>query len=210
MTQLEPVIQNNRDRPKIYIDDALGILIERIKKGTTYDIDIIEIGCMRSSLNHDINNISHPCCNDGHSTYLFAKTGLKCYSVDISLDHVMKAKESCSDFNNIKIIAEDAITYAGYTFNKKIRIGLLFLDAWDLDLVDSALKHLEFYNIIKNNINDDCLILIDDTDLLYDQNSRQYYKDNSCLAGKGKLLIPELINDGYKIFFNGRQTLLGK
>lgn len=38
------IVQNDRDRPKPYIDKALDILFKKRKSGINYDIDILEIG----------------------------------------------------------------------------------------------------------------------------------------------------------------------
>ncbi len=203
------VDQDKRDRPKGYIDKALDILAGR---NIAHDIDILEIGCMRSVLTHHPDILDYQCCNDGHSTFLFARTGLKVVSVDIDPDHVKSAMLSCEKFDNTNHLTMDAIDFARSfaASNPPQTIGLLFLDAWDLELPDSADKHLEFYNIVKNCLNDDCLILIDDTDLWYDQEDREYYPSDTPLTGKGRLLIPQMCRDGYEIVFHGRQTLLRK
>lgn len=100
----------------------------------------------------------------------------------------------------------DAIDFA----EKKpmAQYDLIYLDAWDVDWPECAEKHLEFYKTAKDRINEKCLILIDDTDLYYNHYKREYFPDPECLSGKGKLLIPELLKDGYEIVFKGRQTLL--
>jgi len=200
-----PVIQNERDRPKPYIDKALNILFKNKNK---FDIDIVEIGCMRSELTHNVDITDYECCNDGHSTYLFARTGLLVVSIDINRIHLNNAIKSCKQYENIEYIEEDAIKWAK-EFIENTTIGLLFLDAWDVDLPESAEKHLEFYNLIKP-LNDDCMILIDDTDLYWDADKKEFFYDKECLSGKGRLLIPQLLKDGYSITFKGRQTLLEK
>lgn len=201
------VEMDKRDIPIKYINDAINLLAE-VKKNKLFDIDILEIGCMRSELNHDIDNAICQGCCDGHSTYLFARTGWRVESVDINQSHIDRAKKSCGHFPNIKFIKKDAIEYAKPMWNLRQQIGLLFMDAWDLELPDSAEKHLEFYNLKKRFLYDGCMILIDDTDLWYDQEKKEYFHDEECLSGKGKLLIPELIKNGYEVVFKGRQTLL--
>jgi len=199
--------QNKRDRPKPYIDRALDLLFKRY----SFYIGVLEIGCMRSKLTHHVDITDYECCNDGHSTYLFARTGWYIISVDNNENHIANAEKSCSDFDAVEFVNMDAIEYAKKNLDIfKEEIGLLFLDAWDVDLLGCAEKHLEFYNTIKPVLNDDCLILIDDTDLYYDHEKKEFFPDETSMGGKGKLLIPELIKNGYEIVFNGRQTLLRK
>ena len=197
--------QNKRDRPKPYIDRALDMMW---KSGKIYNEIILEIGCMRSVLTHHVDITAYECCNDGHSTYLFGRTGSRVISVDNNPAHIANAKKACERFGNIIFKEADAIEHIKKLENCTAYFGLLFLDAWDVDLPDCAEKHLEFYNTIKPVLNDDCLILIDDTDLYYDHEKKEFFPDEECLSGKGKLLIPELIKNGYEIVFNGRQTLL--
>lgn len=199
------VIQDNRDRPKNYIDRALDILFKKKMTGVEFDIDILEIGGMRSELIHHVDLTSYGCCNDGHSSYLFARTGWKVVSVNINDDHVRIAQNACRLFDNIKFYCEDAMNTPERISGT---IGLLYLDAWDLDIPESAEKHLAFWKALRMKIINSPLILIDDTDLYYDPIKKEYFPDKECLAGKGKLLIPELLKDDYKIEFNGRQTLL--
>lgn len=201
--------QNLRDRPKQYIDKALDILFQqKYSSNTVYDIDILEIGSMRGGLVHYVDITTYECCNDGHSTYLFARTGWKMQSVNIDPLHLEMAKSSCAHFNNVEFYCEDAMQTPSRLNN--CSIGLLFLDAWDLDVPGSAESHLEFYRKIRRVLKNNPLILIDDTDLYYDYEKKEYFPDPECMSGKGKLLIPELLNDGYEIVFKGRQTLLRK
>jgi SAM-dependent methyltransferase len=207
------VVQNDRERPKGYIDRAINMLFDRRRYASyDYDIDILEIGCMRARLIHHPDILDYECCNDGHSTFLFARTGWRVVSVDINQDHVDAAKQSCADFSNVKHICMDAIEFARglISSNPKQKIGLLFLDAWDLDLIDSAQSHLDFYEVVKPALNNDCMILIDDTDLYYDFDKKEFFYSNIPMVGKGRLLIPELCKNGYEIVFHGRQTLLMK
>lgn len=198
------VIQNKRQRPKPYIDMALGILFKQ-KMVSEFDLDILEIGSMRSELIHYVDNTEYECCNDGHSTYLLARTGWKVISVDIDPDHIKTSKNACRYFQNIDFFCEDAMLTPARISGT---LGLLFLDAWDLDTPNSAENHLIFYQKIKERIENKPMILIDDTDLYYDMDKREYFFDDQYLSGKGKLIIPELLKNGYEIIFKGRQTLL--
>jgi len=203
------VEMNKRDIPIPYMLRAIEMLGE-IKKRKEFAIDILEIGCMRGEFSHDIFKERCFGCCDGHSSYLFAQTGWDVISVDINAAHVAIAEASCCLFKNIKFIIKDGLDFARELSgaNPPQTIGLLYLDAWDLEIPDTAEKHLEFYKIIKAGLNKDCLILIDDTDLWYDRENREYVNDELCESGKGKLLVPELLRDGYEVVFKGRQTLL--
>lgn len=197
------VDMENRERPKPYIERAIKLL-----EATTQSPMILELGCCRQMFSHDVDNDFCPACCDGHSTYLWARTGWIVHSVDNNQNHIDTAKELCKGFLNVSIINMDAIVFA-----RKIPIkqyDLIFLDAWDVDLPECAEKHLEFYSTVKDRINTKTIILIDDTDLYYDHENKEYFPDPECLSGKGKLLIPELLKDGYEILFKGRQTLLRK
>ena len=74
-------------------------------------------------------------------------------------------------------------------------IDLLFLDAWDVHYGSPyAEKHLEAYEVAKDKLSKKHIISIDDTDIAN--------------GGKGKLLIPHLLNNNYKLIVSGRQTML--
>ena len=81
----------------------------------------------------------------------------------------------------------------GLTFDKKIDI--LYLDGWDKGTPNFAENHLEAYKAAKDKLSNVHLILIDDTDF------------NTADGGKDRLLSPYLIENGYSLLFNGRQTL---
>lgn len=199
------VDQDKRQRPKLFIDKALDIFYKK-KQIEQYAYDILEIGCMRGDLVHHVDITTYECCNDGHSSFLFARTGWNVFSVDINQDHINRAKGACRNFPNIMFKCEDALQTA---LDFKGTIGLLFLDAWDLDVGDSAQNHLRFFKTIACGLENKPLILIDDTDLTYDCRKKEYFEDDACLSGKGKLLIPELIKKHrYEVVFKGRQTLL--
>lgn len=175
-----------RGKPIEYILHTINLF----KKYTNQKI-ILEIGSIRSKMMHDINKFNPYCCNDGHSTYFWKKyTDAEIYTVDIDINckNIIDSDERLS---GVKSFTDDAIFFAN-NFHKKI--DLLYLDAWDIiDGTPYAEKHLEIYNILKDKLSKNCLLLIDDTDI--------------CSGGKGKLLIPLLIQSGFKCIFNKRQSL---
>lgn len=181
----------SRDYPKKYIENAIEVFKQHQGK------NIVEIGSMRYTLNHSIDIINCIRCMDGHSTIFWANTGVEVWSVDIDPKATKVTTDACRDFKNVHVINCDAIE-----FLKKFdhQIDLLFLDAWDAKPgTDYKEKHLLAYETAKKKLHDKSLILIDDTD----DNDLKY-------PGKGFLLIPQAIKDGYKIIFSGRQTLLSK
>ncbi len=149
---------------------------------------------MRGRLSHPIETGYCNGCMDGHSTMWWAETGATVYSVDVSEKNIKLTCDMCKDFKNVHAIAQDGIAFLK-SFTSSI--DLLFLDAWDVnEKTPFAEKHLEAYLEAKPRLHAKSLILIDDTDL----------KD----CGKGKLVIPQAIKDGFKVIFSGRQTLLAK
>jgi hypothetical protein len=175
-----------RGKPREYFLHTINLF----NKYTDHKI-ILEIGSIRNRMNHDIESINPVCCNDGHSTYFWRKyTSADIYTVDIDKNckNIIDSDDRLKDVN---ATTDDAISYAK-SFDKKI--DLLFLDAWDVFYSSEyAEKHLEIYNILKDKLSDNCLILIDDTDI-----------GN---GGKGKLIIPQLIKDGFQCLINRRQSL---
>jgi hypothetical protein len=63
--------QNKRYKPYRYIKEAIALT--KSLGGTR----VLEIGSARQLLEHDIRDYSQVCCNDGHSTALFAASGLE-------------------------------------------------------------------------------------------------------------------------------------
>lgn len=152
---------------------------------------ILEVGSIRGKMNHSITEFNPECCNDGHSTYFWKHyTNADVYTVDINPS--CKAIIDTDDrLTNVHAHTGDAHEFL-QTFDKKI--DLLFLDAWDvIPTTPYAEEHLKAYTLVKDKLADRCLILIDDTDI-----------GN---GGKGKLLIPQLLEDGFTSVISGRQSL---
>ncbi len=198
---LIPTLMYGRARPKPFIDEAIRILHER--QGQV----IVELGSMRMNLTHDIDNFSFPCCTDGHSTVLWARTGLEFYSVD-NVEHCARVSAACCiDYPNAKIMHMDAFDFLN-KLEPEFKIDLLYLDAWDVNLDDCAFNHLEAYERAVKHLHDKSIILIDDTDV--DCAGGTIVEKQSEWGGKGRLLIPYAISQGWKVVFTGRQTLLSR
>lgn len=178
-----------RGKPKEYLLHTIKLLNYYTNAKT-----ILEIGSIRKKMNHDITDFNSSCCNDGHSTYFFKHyTNAEIFTVDID-KQCKKIIDSDVRLNGVNATSQCGFEYAE---NFKHKIDLLYLDAWDVCPGSPyAQAHLDIYNKLKNNLSDDCLILIDDTDV-----------GN---GGKGKLIIPQLIKDGFLMIFNKRQTLFSR
>ena len=173
--------QRQRDKPHRYMKAALELLGYGCKT-------IVEIGSARQRLVHPLHETHHDCCIDGHSTYLWAASRHRVVSVDISQDHTEIARS---------IPGVEAVTKDGIEFLREFSepIDLLFLDAWDVvSETPYAEKHLEAYLAASGNLALRHVIVIDDTDI--------------ASGGKGRLLVPHLLEKGYHRLMSGRQTIL--
>ena len=86
------------------------------------------------------------------------------------------------------------------------KIDLLYLDAWDVTPGEQyAQNHLTAFMVAEPNLNDKHIILIDDTDIAW-SDTHGFSIDNKALAGKGELLVPVLLERGYKLQWEGRQA----
>ena len=168
---------------------------------------IVEIGCMRQRFNHPIEQepIDCPSRCDGHSTAHFAASGLDVYSVDINRQAVIMTREYVKGYHKTHVIEYDGIKFLRM-FSKKI--DLLFLDAWDVDLINCAEKHLEAYNTAKKKLAETALIMIDDCDVDMIDGKLQPSLQN--YGGKGRLVVPQAMNEGWKVVKKGRCVILSK
>jgi len=189
-----------RDIPEPYIRKAL----EQFKAngGKT----IVELGCMRQPMNHPPLECTDDCGSrcDGHSTAIFDSVGVILNSVDIS-----RAACDCAEAHTFSsktnIWCMDAIRFLK---NYPGMIDLLYLDAWDVDLDDCAERHLEAYETAKNLLHKTSIVLIDDTDVVWFDGEFHPVFGETTHAGKGELVVPAMIKDGWEVAFTGRQTML--
>jgi len=192
---------NLREKPYFTIQRAIELFAKIEGK------IIVEIGCMRIPMNHPLSQHDLPCCVDGHSTLHWAPTKAEVYSVDVSTDAVNTVCEEIvkRKIENVIVVQDDGINFL-HTFPKTI--DLLFLDGWDVGLRDYDLRHLEAYIIARDKMSERSMILIDDTDVFWDWDRDDIFMAEDGRSGKGRLLIPRAIKDGYKLECCGRQTLL--
>lgn len=201
---LEPHENSLRNYPAPWIKKTVEIL--KIMEAKT----IVEIGSTRSELTqsciayHDNSYYLKPsyapaCCQDGHSTYFWAREGFEVYTVDIDercrtqLENQYKyhIKEPIPQNLNI-CIPQDGIEFLK-NFNKPI--DFLFLDGWDVGTGGYDERHLEAFLAAKDKLAPMHLISIDDTDF------------KIIGEGKDKLLSPYLLDNGYVKILWGRQTI---
>jgi hypothetical protein len=184
-----------RDKPYRFLMKSVS-LIENVLNGKI----IVEIGSCRAQLKHSLHNINPLCCNDSHSTFFWCQSKCKVTTVDINPNCATVINEAIdNDYATING-SLDVIVADGLKYLKKYKgdpIDFLFLDAWDvIPGKDYAEKHLEAYTTIKDRLSENVLISIDDTDIAG--------------GGKGKLLVPHLLEEGFIILYRGRHTVLYK
>ena len=179
-------------------------------------IIIVETGCLRVKDNF----------LDGQSTLLFDKYTLsrgeqsKVYTVDINPNSTKVCKQVVS--NNVEITTDDSVRYLNnLTSNfleNKTKVSMFYLDSFDVDwryTYPSAAHHLKELTSIMRLLNNDTLIVVDDSpafgNLTQTENeSNPTWKIlNSpapSIGGKGFLVHEYAKHVGAKLFFSHYQT----
>lgn len=197
MTLLTPEI---RDYPRPFILKTLEIFRSRHLNS------IVEIGCMRGPATHPLDELHMDCCMDGHSSLYWAEVTSDLHIVDIESLCVKVAEEEIRKRYPGHPFVSFIMDGVDYLNERSRSIDLLFLDFIDANYPASAQMHLNAYLAAKPNLHEKSLILIDDTDCKLHEG--KLYFDPTGIGGKGFLLIPEALKDGWKIHLRGRQTLL--
>ena len=179
-------------------------------------IIIVETGCLRVKDNF----------LDGQSTLLFDKYTLsrgeqsKVYTVDINPNSTKVCKQVVS--NNVEITTDDSVHYlnnltSNFLINKT-KVSMFYLDSFDVDwryTYPSAAHHLKELTSIMRLLNNDTLIVVDDSpafgNLTQTENeSNPTWKIlNSpapSIGGKGFLVHEYAKHVGAKLFFSHYQT----
>jgi hypothetical protein len=132
------------------------------------------------------------CCIEGHSTLFFADTGAQVHTIDVTPYCAQVLVPETRKYHNLHVYTADGIWFLNRFEHE---IDLLYLDAWDVMVgLNYAEKHLEAYRAALPRLARTCVVLIDDTDILN--------------GGKGRLVIPQMIRDGFDLVTWGRQALL--
>lgn len=198
------VNQSIRKRPYVFIQQALQKL-----NPDNHNV-IVEIGSMRKECDHDLDDYGHECCNDGHSSLLLARASSEFHTVDIDMNCSKLTRSELKKHNlwhKSNVYCGDGINFLK-NFNKKI--NFLYLDAWDVEYPNHAEMHLEAFKIADDKLTENAVILIDDTDIGFSQ-EKGFHNDEECLGGKGRLLIPFLLEkNNFEMLFKGRQTCFVK
>lgn len=191
-----------RSKPAPYIKTAIKIA-KLLGMKTVVEIGSTRFAITQKCIDYFDNPsadayMSPPCCCDGHATYFWARDGFETHTVDIDTNCLNGVNWSYSNLNtqppaNLHIhIPNDGIDFLN-TFDGKIDV--LYLDGWDKGTTNYAENHTKAFVSAQNKLSNTHLILIDDTDYITED------------GGKDKLLSPFLIEFGYHMLFNGRQTL---
>jgi len=195
-----------RDAPYCSIMEAIKHLRGAYPDGLQ-GVSIVEIGSMRQALDHPIDEYDHACCQDGHSTVLFARTGANVFSVDNDAGTVENARKYTEKYPFTYVYEKDGIQFLGDFPPRPIH--LLYLDARDVNYEDSPLWHLTAFVTAYHRLATRCFVLIDDTDV-YRTADGQVEFDTGNFSGKGAMVIPTAVAMGWKVLFSGRQTLLSR
>jgi len=182
-------------------------------------IIIVETGCLRIKDNFEGN---------GQSTLLFDKytqfrgNGAKVYTVDIN----PKSTKTCSETvsKNVTITTEDSIGYlnrlTNQFYDEKKNVSFFYLDSFDVNWkspAESCQHHLKELVSIKKILNNDTLVVVDDSPIIgYLQQSIKIEKSldlipfgpvpSPAISGKGSLIHEYAIQTGAKLLFSNYQT----
>lgn len=147
------------------------------------DLPIIEIGCIR-----DIRPIAARA--DGHSTVHWGKSGIKTTTIDIDSNAIKIASKLTSKYTNVELRLGDGFEYLK---NLKSQIGVLYLDGPHPKKEDGTTFSDKCYTEALPNMGIGSVLLIDDCDVS---------------PGKGDLVIPRALNDGFELIKKDRQCLM--
>ena len=181
-------------------------------------IIIVETGCLRVKDNF----------LDGQSTLLFDKYTLsrgeqsKVYTVDINPNSTKVCKQVVS--NNVEITTDDSVRYLNnLTSNfleNKTKVSMFYLDSFDVDwryTYPSAAHHLKELTSIMRLLNNDTLIVVDDSPAFGNLTQTENENESNptwkilnspapSIGGKGFLVHEYAKHVGAELFFSHYQT----
>ena len=135
----------------------------------------------------------------GNSILIWARKtrAEKTIAIDLEEKHIDAVKRATTSYNSVETVLADGIKFLK-DFDGMI--DLLYLDFWAPDPESTVIgtgranAYLQAYLNARDKMNSNSLILIDDTDHIH--------------PWKHTLIIPEARKDGFKVIWEGRQTLL--
>tara|TARA_B100000073_G_C23634425_1_gene534003 strand:+ start:284 stop:958 length:675 start_codon:yes stop_codon:yes gene_type:complete len=181
-------------------------------------IIIVETGCLRIKNNY----------SDGQSTLLFDKytqfrgKSSKVYTVDIDANATKVCSENVSE--NVSITTGDSVKYLNNLSKEFIKtntnVALFYLDSFDCDWKSpeqSAQHHLKELVSIKKILNEQTLVVVDDSPIIGYLQQSKVKKDSlelikpglvpgPTISGKGGLVHEYAVHTGAKILFSNYQT----
>ena len=181
-------------------------------------IIIVETGCLRIKNNY----------SDGQSTLLFDKytqfrgKSSKVYTVDIDANATKVCSQNVSD--NVSITTGDSVKYLNNLSKEFIKtntsVALFYLDSFDCDWKSpeqSAQHHLKELVSIKKILNEQTLVVVDDSPIIGYLQQSKVKKDSlelikpglvpgPTISGKGGLVHEYAVHTGAKILFSNYQT----
>ena len=181
-------------------------------------IIIVETGCLRIKNNY----------SDGQSTLLFDKytqsrgKSSKVYTVDIDANATKVCSQNVSV--NVSITTGDSIKYLNNLSKEFIKtntnVALFYLDSFDCDWKSpeqSAQHHLKELVSIKKILNEQTLVVVDDSPIIGYLQQSKVKKDTlelikpglvpgPTISGKGGLVHEYAVHTGAKILFSNYQT----
>ena len=119
---------------------------------------------------------------------------LRILSIDINPRVTQLTREHTRRFAAVEPVTADALLFLS---GCQLPIDLLYFDAWDVEQ-NSPYKqrHLDAFRLALPHLTPRAIVLVDDTDI-----------DN---GGKGELVVPEALANGFRILWKGRQTAFSK
>lgn len=159
-------------------------------------IHIIETGCIRQEDNWG---------GDGQSTILFDHyvccRGGHVWSVDVDSEAVDMCRRLTS--LNVTVVQSDSIKFLEYQSKymsaQRLKLHLCYLDSFDLDWQDSlpsAQHHLDELAAIRPAIDNDTLIVVDDSPVGSHTLTKNILPHNNLVVGKGQMIAQYFQNLG--------------
>lgn len=129
-------------------------------------------------------------------------------TLDIISSHIERCKTMCTSLG-IKNISYEVSDSVKYLLSTNLKFDLIYLDSGDMHPIEPTceLQLKEAKTIVERNlVNAGGLLLVDD---VLNGTPKEMGNKNNTL-GKSELSIPYLINNGFKIIYEGYQYILEK